>query len=310
MVDPFIVLLPDLTKFLMSTMGLIPIPVLYLLYRRTGVIDYLIFAAVFFFFSSSVFFSVLALQPGNVLFWQLRHISMYCCYILVLLHANRLKWLSQRKLLTIGMITWFFSLIVLTLLWKSMPNERGIFLFWEMNPRSMDAFFSLEGGQNIPEIGAGLAINGIIILSTSHPLLAYGFYFAVACIFLYTYLTIKPASPTSRIIIAKRLWILIGLANLSATGFLFFWPVSNTYEWVIIFVLIELVLIATVAIKYPESMLITQVQLHRAISLYKEIQKMDQRQFNRISEIRMEKVVEYLRTVNLEVVEGDPSESL
>ncbi|MHA2094074.1 MAG: hypothetical protein ACW98F_05540 [Candidatus Hodarchaeales archaeon] len=308
MVEQIIALLPDLTKFLMSTMGFIPIPDLYLIYRRTGVVDYLIFAGVFFFFSSSVIFSIFALQPPSVFFWQLRHISMYSCYILVFLHARRLTWFNHQKFLTVGMMVWFFALIALTLLWESMPNERGVFLFWEMDPHSMDAIFSLDVGQNLPETGAGLVINGAIILSTSHPILAYSFYFFVACYFLYIYFTIKPASPTPRILVAKRLWLVIGLANFSATGLLLFWPVPNTYELVIFFVLLELVLIATVAIKYPESMLITQVQLYRAIGLYKEIQKMEQRDFRKITEIRMEKIVQYLKMIKMETIEGEASE--
>jgi hypothetical protein len=299
--------LPDLTKYLMSTLGLIPIPVLYLLYRRTGIKDYLIFAGVFFFFSSSIFFSILAQEPYSLLFLQLRHITMYCCYLLIFMHASRLAWPKYPKFLTIVLVTWFITLIGLTLLWESMSNGRGLFLFWEMESHSMDRIFDLGGGQKLPEIGAGLAINGAIIYSTSHPTLAYIFYFLVACIFLYVIITQKLVNPTPRIIVAKRLWIVIGFANLAATGLLLFWPLANSYELSVFFVITELVLIATAAIKYPESMLITQVQLFRAIDLYKKFQEIEKTDYRRFSEIRMEKVVNYLKAINMEDIKKEIS---
>ncbi|MFW9994726.1 MAG: hypothetical protein ACFFD4_21970 [Candidatus Odinarchaeota archaeon] len=306
MPDLLILYLPDLLKYLISTFSLIPVPVLYLLYRRTGVADYLIFAGVFFSLSLSVFFALVAPKINSLIFWQLRHVSMYVSYFLIFLHAVRLAWSKQPKYLTVVMVTWFIMLVILTLLWEPMPNERGVVLFWEMDPHSLETIIDPRTeGSKLPEMGAGLVINGVIILSTSHPLLAYGFYFLTACTYLCVILTQKPANPTPRITIARRLWILTGIVNFSATGLLLFWPFSVTYELAVILVIVELVLIAVVALKYPESMLITHVQLVRARKLYEIVQTISEKQIQEVkfAQFGIASLSEYLKSIPEDLME-------
>lgn len=295
-----------LVNAIMSLISLVPIPVLYRLYRRTQVIDYLLYAGVFLAFSLSVVFVSLATNTNSLIFWQLRHIMMYLTYILIFFHAIRLAWIKFPKYLTSFIVIWLVILVILTLLWKSMPNREGVVLFWEMDPHSIDSLFSLWSGEpKLPDLGAGLTINGVIILSTSHPLLAYVYYFLVACIYLYVYLTQKPASPTPRIILARRLWILVGVINFTATGLLVLWPFSMTTEVVILLVIAELALIAIVALKYPESMLLSHVQLHRAANLYEKVQAMQDNCETMQVETGMTKVIEYLRMIDMKAIEAD-----
>ncbi|MFW9995336.1 MAG: hypothetical protein ACFFD4_25085 [Candidatus Odinarchaeota archaeon] len=305
MSDLLTAFLPDLIKVLISSSCLIPIPLLYLLYRRTGIADYLIFAGVFLTLSASVSLAILAPKTNNMIFWQLRHISMYVSHLLIFFHAIRLAWGKYPRYLTAMMITWFTVLVVLTLLWKPMLNERGIFLFWEMNPHSLETIIG-TGGSELPEMGAGFVINGIIILSTSHPQLAYGFYFVAASTYLYVILTQKPAIPTSRITTAKRLWILIGTINFFATGLLLFWPFSVTFELAVSLVIAELILIAVVALKYPESILITYTQIVRARKLFEDVRNDSGKQIQEIVFVQsgITSLNEYLKSIPKSLMEA------
>ncbi|MFX0116452.1 MAG: hypothetical protein ACFFB3_18015 [Candidatus Hodarchaeota archaeon] len=301
MYDLLTTYLPEPIEVAIGLVSLIPVPVLYRLYRRTGVFDYLLFAGMFFAFAWSIFFVSLAKNDNVLIFWQLRHILLYVTYLLMFFHAVRIRYpkLLDSKMLTSSVTIWFIILTIITLFWRSMASEKALVLFWEMEPHSIDTSFSLDQPGYSAE-GAGLAINGRVILSTAHPLLSYGFYFLVACTFLYIYITQEPANPTPRIIAARRLWLLASLMNFAATGLLVFWPLEITTELVKVLVVAELGVISTVALKYPESMLLSHVQLNRALNLYEKVQALSEDYVP--AEIGMNRVIDYLREISTDVM--------
>ncbi len=160
-------------------------------------------------------------------------------YFLLFVHAIRLRYELRDKpfLLLFGLI-WYIIIIILTVFRVETPYY--------------DELFEQFGSVYI--LAAGM-------------------------LFFYSYVYVTPIKPTNRILFVRKANIFIGIILVTygiwgiIAGFI---PIINQELFAIIsgLLLFHLgVILIYIALRYPESMLITHVQLLRAKELYKEVQK-------------------------------------
>ncbi|MFW9991677.1 MAG: hypothetical protein ACFFD4_06425 [Candidatus Odinarchaeota archaeon] len=267
------------------------------LYRRTSILDYLIFSGAFTCFMLYGNPIVRELSNYSILIvLQFRHFVLNLTHIFLLMHSLRISWKKAPRILAIIGWGWFFVLEILVFFWTPLASGRARVLFWELDPHPL----SLPGSS---AIGAGIAINDLVIYSTDHPLIAYCFYLYCATVFAFSYFYVKPVSPTTRIITALRVWKISSSINVTAVALLIVWPFPNTYIIASIMVFLEFFLAGiVVALKYPESMLTSYVQIIRAVNLYELIQKSTE---SELMEFSIDRITNYLASIPQELLYQD-----
>ena len=270
---------------------LIPAAVSYKHYYRTRIIDFLIFGLFFTMIFLTLGGNVLASLTNILFFYQLHYWAWISNTILILLHVIRMRrGLFQKIAWYIG-IAWFIVLAILIAFWEVM-----------LQPET-SSFLNLV----IPHIhssyhpnGAGVMIaDGFMLFSTSHRIICQLFFIYAFCVALYIYITIKPVVSTDRITLAHRLWIVAIVATI--VYFVMELPWLPQIAFVNALLIVNFVLIAYIALRLPEAMIITEVQVGRAVRLYKKIQKLTTPKA--LKDFGMPELVKYLKNVPPELFE-------
>ncbi|MFX0141475.1 MAG: hypothetical protein ACFFDN_48000 [Candidatus Hodarchaeota archaeon] len=243
-------------------------------YFRSNSLDYLIFAGIFFFMSLILFTGIFVVQmmppitePSDKIILFTFAILWGILIFLIFLHTLRLKfdWDSKPKIL------WYFMLI-----W---------FLIY-----SIDAFFitSLE------------TISGMIF--TLSIFVMYISYLSIGVFLTYVYISVTPVKPTDRIELVRKVYILFGIIMIlmSLNQFVFgsIFLITNNGNFLSLAMLIQSLLgiiqglpILYICIFYPELLLISHVQILRAVELYKKVRRMP------IENLKGDKLLVYLNSI-------------
>ncbi|MFX0052562.1 MAG: hypothetical protein ACFE8U_14860 [Candidatus Hermodarchaeota archaeon] len=226
-------------------------------YFRTGSLDYLIFAGIFFFTSLILFIgtSVVQMAPPiadlsdklillvYVIFWGI-------ITFLIFLHAFRLRfdWSTKPVIPWYFMIFWLLIYTIAAFLISSLVVISGI-------------LFSLS----------------IFVMNIS--------YFVIGLFLTYVYISVAPVNPTARIELVRKVYIMFGVIMMlmSVNQFIFasLFLITSNIIYFSIAMMIQCLLgiiqglpIIYICVFYPESLLISHVQILRALKLYKKIRKM------------------------------------
>ena len=227
----------------------------------------------------------------NILAHQIADAFSILFFFLVFLYAMRMKWESPPSILWYLGIIWFSFMQLTILLYEIVfIPEKGVFLIFEVRR------FSNQ------EMGVGfISQGGIIIMSNGFRILSHIWRLFAMVLFVYVHLTTTVIiKMDKRVKIARDLWISAGLIAcippILAIGHHFsFWTTTELIYNV--FYLLGLINIAYVSIRYPESLLISYVQIGRARNLYKSIQ-VDSIQ----KEFGLSSLVEYLQKLPKDII--------
>ncbi len=281
----------ELVNLFLASIALIPAVLIAKQYRRTGIEDYLIFAAAFFTFSILLTTSVIGIVTKELFIMQLDHWLYNSLFFLWFLHSVRMRWDRTPRVVWYTGIIWYALLMFLILFWEVMSPQpdNAIVLFMEM-PRTHSTYYPF---------GAGImTTGGVIIYSTAHGILRLLFHMYVWAILLYAYWTVKPVYSSERIILARRLMISAGVIGLIYMILSLPWfpdiPLLNAI------LIIGFGLVIYVAIRIPEGLVLSQVQIIRAVSLYKEVKDLSSELA--IKRFGMPSLVEYLQNIPPEII--------
>ncbi len=260
-------------------------------YRRTGVQDFLLWAGFFYTLSLARYCYALSLITNNFFFIQCYFWVLCSSWFLPFLFAIRMRWEHAPPIVWYLGVTWFGILIFLiTFLEPMQEPTRAIVLFWEL-PRGYSEFY--------PD-GAGIMTSGgTILFSTAHNLLHTGYMLYVVGLWVYTHLVTPLSYSSDRSILAKRLWITTGFLVIIGLvwwlpGFSLFWGLTD-----VLFV-VAVGFVTYISIWLPEGLLLSQVQLARAVELYEQIQRLTTKEA--IKRFGMPSLVEYLQAIPPELL--------
>ncbi len=271
---------------------LIPTAVSIKHYYRTGIVDFLIFGLFFAMIFLTLSGNVLASITNILFFYQLHYGAWISNTILLLLHVIRMRWGRFQKIAWYIGVVWFSVLAFLIILWKIMLQPETSSFLNLVIPHLYSSYHPS---------GAGIMIaDGLILFSTSHRIICQLFFIYAFCVALYSYLTIKPFVSTDRIILAHKLWIIAIIATV--VYFVMSLPWAPQIAFLNALLILTFILIAYIAIRLPEAMIITEVQVHRAIHLYKKVQELTTAKA--VKDFGMPELVKYLKEC-MYIVQGD-----
>ncbi|MHA2248369.1 MAG: hypothetical protein ACXADY_25705 [Candidatus Hodarchaeales archaeon] len=277
---------------------LIPAYLFFVYFRRTNLADFGIYTGMWLFGLTLQFGKVAQkIAPTTIIIQQISDSCNIIFWFLVFLYAIRMKWeYPPRSLWYFGII--WFSFMQLTILMYEvvqLPNS-GVVLFIEM--RKFLDFIPYD-------IGIGLITqNGVIIMARGFQFLAVVYRLFALLLFIFVHLTVEPAIQDSRINLAKKLWVVAALLAcfrpiLIIGHSLKIWTVTSSI--VNLATLAGMLMIAYVAIRYPEALLLTHVQLIRAYNFYKKIKA--SKSTIPTAGYRFSSIVEYLQKVPEEILQ-------
>ncbi|MFX0062803.1 MAG: hypothetical protein ACFFC7_11540 [Candidatus Hermodarchaeota archaeon] len=247
--------------------GTIPLGVVVRNYLRIRSKDYLILAGFFLMGSLSMFSEPLSCITGNLLIWVIGVNCYFLMHFCVFLHVVRLRW--EKSPPAVWIVSIFFLLVL-----------------------------QLE-----------IIFRTFLIEITNGPILTIEvFRFLVGLLLLYCYISIVPVKPSDRIMAVKK-WITIAsMINIVPGIFSIIYGLlalinPNLFSLelvdIVFFSVIALggMIFIYVALRYPECLLISQVQLLRAKELYKKVQNIP------IEQLDQDALITYLSTIPAEIFE-------
>jgi hypothetical protein len=207
-----------------------------------------------------------------------------------------MKWRKPPRLLWYSGVIGYFVIQFLILFYEAVTlPEKGIVFFFEMRE------YSESSGAEV-DIGI-VTQSGIIFLASGFPFIIQVYRVFALAIFIYVYLTTDYAIIDKRIKTARNLWIIAG-----ATGAIYpililghgfsLWTMEPLFPD--LFTLMALFLIGYVTIRYPEAVLLSQVQLARATNLYQMIAALESEE--QILQFGITHLVEYIRRIPPELI--------
>ncbi|MHA2502900.1 MAG: hypothetical protein ACXAE3_08525 [Candidatus Kariarchaeaceae archaeon] len=262
-------------------------------YLRTNIADFMLFSGVFICTALASFSNVVASETELLLFYKINSMVINVTFLILTLHAIRIRFDQPRKLMITLNLIYFSVLTIILFMWQlETQPDVGKVLFWELTYSST----------NHHPKGAGFSLaDGTIIYSTSHYLLGLVYWIYSSLILLYSYITTKPVFSSHRIRRGRQLWVLTWSILLMWAILLLPWAPKT--DLINSLLLLSLLLIVFLSIKYPESLLISQTQVIRALALYEKVNA------RIVPEIGMDSLVEYLQNLPDSVVYSNPTES-
>ncbi|MHA2253099.1 MAG: hypothetical protein ACXAD7_22235, partial [Candidatus Kariarchaeaceae archaeon] len=276
-----------------SLIALIPASVLFKEYFLTRILDYLYFAIFFVVGSVAQIIGLLVTDNNYLLLYQILFIAINTLFFLLFLHAVRIRWEKTPLILMLTISLAYFALIILIVLWESMVQpERAKVLFWEL-PHGKTLYY--------PD-GAGITTSaGNMIYSTDYYYLTILFAFLILSVTLFVYIRLEPVYLTDKITLSRKLWIVAYSTFMIWGGFMLPWAPDDTLVVGSVFLVISLILIVYIALKIPESMLISKVQIRRAILLYDRVKQLTTKEER--EEFGMGSLVDYLQSIPEELLD-------
>ena len=270
---------------------LIPALIFFNYFRYTGVGDYSLYSGMWLTGMITYFAKAFHnLFYPNILAQQVGDAFSILFFFLVFIYAMRMKWEHPPRVLWYSGIIWFsFMLLIIVLYEIVLIPERGLFFLFEVRK------FSEK------EIGVGfITQGGMIVMSNGFRILSHVWRLSAMVLFIYVHLTTSfIIKMDNRVKIARNLWVSAGilacLPPLLALGHHFSLWTTNEIIYNL-FYLIGLINIAYVSIRYPESLLLSYVQIGRAHKLYNTIQTSSIRK-----EFGSSSLIEYLQKLPKEI---------
>ncbi|UCG04090.1 MAG: hypothetical protein JSW11_08895 [Candidatus Heimdallarchaeota archaeon] len=269
----------DLIGLLFGSLSLIPVYFLVKYYRKTQILDYLLFTGVFVCnaignFSSFIrtFIEFNFINPYWIKFF---HFLGYFFGILVyspflLLYSLRIKWDNPRR------VAWYMATILtLLMIYCSFENFyfRNLYLLISNHSGFIDILTNLSQ-------------------------------FSILGFTIFVYLTSKQEIDDKRVKIARMLWIISGCFLLLAPLFGIIYVMSgyaNVWEDLMyVFSLVGILLIAYVTIRYPEAVLFSHAQIIRAFTVYEKVVSL--KSGDPIHEYGVSALVDYLKRIPQDLI--------
>lgn len=276
------------TMLIITALFIIPLYRCLKYYSKTRILDYLLFSG---FFMCGIIgpnvgniVELLQVEVEFVVLALISEISFDLCLIFLAIHALRIKWDHPPKVIVYGFLFWVSTLLILS------------FLYWIPSD-------SIESYQ------AHVAIGFIT-----------GFYFIPpVIIFLYSYLTVKPLVKTSRMNTSRTLWIITAILwaiYRIMYIILYIFNFQTAWGWVIPESIIidfsrsyllypfflGVIIIAFIAIRYPETVIYSKAQILRAIELYQEVTSLEPK--TAVKHLGIASIVDYLHSIPPEIIES------
>ncbi len=193
----------------------------------------------------------------------MKKLDNICSYFLIFLHAVRIFWktppLAVKVLVVILFILSILQPYVYTL--YPFPFDYSVWVF-------------------LGNMGTSMA-------------------FLYLFVFLFAYVTVKPVIKDSRTRNARIIWLIFGCSWVLTIipGLIFESnPWFENYELLQIKMILEQLGLILISIKYPESFLISKLQVTRAINLYKKVLSLDNEK--EIQDFGMNSLVEYINKIS------------
>lgn len=243
-------------------------------YFRTNSLDYLIVAGIFFFMSLILFTGIFVVQmippitePSDKFILFMVAIFWGILIFLIFLHALRLRfdWNSKPKIL------WYFMLMWLLIY-------------------SIAAFFIIS----LETISGMIYTLSIFVMFIS--------YLSIGVFLIYVYISVTPFRPTDRIELVRKVYILFGIIMILMSLNQFFlgalFLITDNVNFLSLAMAIQSLLgiiqgvpILYICVFYPELLLISHVQILRAIKLYQKVKRMP------IENLKGDKLLVYLNSI-------------
>lgn len=254
-----------LVIFGIGLLGLIPATILYKHFITTKMIDYFLMGTGFLI---TVFQAIVIIlidtTEDTLLLFQIND-ALYPTFILMfLIHGARLRWDRTPNLIKLLSTIWYGSLIAAVFFYRivELPSEANV-LFVNMKNSS------------VRTEGQMLIINDIYIIGRGFEFYAHAFRLFSISIILYSYIRAKEFVNEVKINRSQNIFI---LAILSAAIFpigmmgqmLFLWSDAQYFIDLHVFDLLTFVGISYIAIKYPETMLLSKTQIIRVYNIQQE----------------------------------------
>lgn len=257
---------------------MIPFSFLVYFYRRTNLLDYLILALVYL-FTAFLFIAAAIIQVsenGIVLLNQIIFISANTTFYLLFIHSLRIRSRKMnRPKLVIGSV-WYGLLVIMLFLWTELPSQPESYELLGLNIlQSYDPY-----GKD-----AGLVIGSVYLYTSAFRLISDLFSLFVFVHIIWMYSRVQLVASNPRTIFARRVWI-VGLSffllsvicvfpgvNQFLEGIIGTFPISETFQ------LMGLLVASYIALRVPETLLISHAQVLRVIDLYEEVTKQESKEF-------------------------------
>ncbi|MHA2247083.1 MAG: hypothetical protein ACXADY_19215 [Candidatus Hodarchaeales archaeon] len=266
-----------------ALLSLIPFIWLFRSYQRTEIIDFLIFAGLFLsvFVNNFAYANLISDYPIGILEYA-AVISYLFIWLLLFLHVFRVKWEKSPTIL------WYSTLLIFIV---------QILIYFVIvvsgySPIILSRSYYLFIKSNKPLL--------LVVFSISHL-----FRVVALLVAIFIYLTVEHIIVDKRVTRARNFWIITAIIFLippiSTLGV--WWNIwvgnpliaiiSNITNFAIIFV-------AYIVIRYPESVLISKVQVVRALDLYKTVQSTTSN--DELKEFGMPTLVNYIKKIPPELL--------
>ncbi|MFW9996722.1 MAG: hypothetical protein ACFFD4_32065 [Candidatus Odinarchaeota archaeon] len=255
-------------------------------YYKVKTSDYLALFGIFFvtFINTAFNFTrtLLEIDMGSPLTYNIINSLFYLAIFFIFIHALLLRWSWKKKpaIIWFGGITWF------------------VFVF-------IDRLFLFTGATFIDTVITNNAVESFPLLGTIRLVVdsisSYGIIVITGILMVYAYLTFTPARLTKRTRMVRRLFM-IGSTVMVLWGIvsmifylLTWWSLVSMASFIT--QMIAWSLLAYAAIRYPEAMLISKVQLLRAEVLYQRAKNMDLQD----EMMNPDRIMDYLKDIPPEI---------
>lgn len=264
-------------------------------YKKTKLTDFLIYS--WFFFQAFVTTAILifALSNDILILYQLHWISMSTQYVLFFRHISKLVYDKTPKALNIIGYGFYLLIVIIIAFWKKMEQPMiGTQLFIFKGDHNQSSYFPL---------GGGLEYDNTIILSSAYQGLMAIYFVLITTFGVYAYAKIQLVNSTPRTRRAKKLWILtyIFFFLFSALRLPYITEINSEWNYLYgnVFATIGMALAIFTILTIPEAVLLSQVQVVRACSLYKMVHVYEDK--NSLNTMGLNRIYDYIKLISDDV---------
>ncbi|OLS27700.1 MAG: hypothetical protein HeimC2_10600 [Candidatus Heimdallarchaeota archaeon LC_2] len=252
-------------------LGLLPIITLYKHFFYTKILDYFLLGTAFLIAVFQAIVVILIDTTGATLLLFQINDALYPTFILMfLIHGARLKWDRTPNLLKLVATGWYGLLIFAVFFYKivDLPSEAQVL------------FFKLQNSSERAE-GQMWIINEIYIIGRGFEFYAHAFRVFSIGVILFSYLQTREFAKEIKVNRSQNIFI---LSILSAAVFpigmmgqmLFFWNDAQYFIDLHIFDLFTFLGMSIIALKYPETLLISKTQILRVLKINQQLLTINQ----------------------------------
>lgn len=207
-------------------------------------------------------------------------------YFFLYIHATQILWDKPPLYHQLVGFGYPSLIIIIILLWDIQTQQSSTSVLFIDMSRSYSTFY--------PN-GAGVTFRGTMIYSTSYRLLGDIYRLYVFLLLFYAYWNVEPVHGTKRVVLAKRLWITAIILHI--IYLVVFLPGVSLNPITGLINITSLILITFITVRMPETILLSRVQLLRAVKMYHKISYLEEEDDDKptIKIFGIDAINEYLR---------------